>query len=155
MFTGDASGDFLYQALHRFGFSSSPTARSADDGLTLTDCYITAAARCAPPSNKPTREEFDNCRPYLERELALLPNIRVVLALGHAGHEGWLKASGWWTRLPASRRPTFGHGRVTRMPDGMTLVCAYHPSRQNTNTGRLTRKMWYGVFEKVRRILDG
>lgn len=155
MFTGDASGDFLYDALHRFGFSSSPVARAADDGLTLSDCYITAAARCAPPGNKPTREEFDNCRPYLERELQLLPNVRVVLGLGHTGHEAWLRASGWWTRLPASRRPRFAHGRVTRMPDGVFLVCAYHPSRQNTNTGKLTKRTWYGVFRMVRRLLDG
>jgi uracil-DNA glycosylase family 4 len=154
MFTGDASGDFLYEALHRFGFSSSPVARSADDGLTLTDCYITAAARCAPPGNKPTRQEFDTCRPYLERELQLLPNVRVALGLGHVGHEAWLKASGWWARLPPSQRPPFGHGSVARMPDGMFLVGAYHPSRQNTNTGKLTRRMWYGVFRKVRGLLE-
>ena len=153
MFTGDASGDFLCDALHRFGFSSSPVARSAADGLRLTDCYITAAARCAPPGNKPTREEFDNCRPYLEQELRLLPNVRVVLGLGHVGHETWLRASGWWARLPASTRPRFGHGSVSQMPDGVWLVGAYHPSRQNTNTGKLTKRMWYGVFRKVRRLL--
>ncbi len=154
MFTGDASGDFLYEALHRFGFSSSPIARSLDDGLTLTDCYITAAARCAPPGNKPTRQEFDNCRPYLEQELRLLPNVRVVLGLGHVGHEAWLRASGWWARLKASERPRFGHGSASRMPDGVFLVGAYHPSRQNTNTGKLTRRMWYGVFRKVRGLLE-
>ncbi|MBI2614496.1 MAG: uracil-DNA glycosylase, partial [Gemmatimonadetes bacterium] len=137
-FTGDASGDWLYQALHRFGFASQPTSRSADDGLTLIDCYITAAARCAPPGNQPARQELDTCRPYLEREVQLLPNVRVVLALGRIGHEAWLRAS----------------GRVTRMPDGLTLVCTYHPSRQNTNTGKLTRRMWHGVFRRVRRLLD-
>jgi uracil-DNA glycosylase family 4 len=153
MFTGDASGDFLYEALHRFGFSSSPVARSADDGLTLTDCYITAATRCAPPGNKPTRREFDHCRPYLERELRLLPNVKVVMGLGHVGHEAWLRASGWWARLPASKRPQFAHGSVSTMPDGVFLVGAYHPSRQNTNTGKLTRRMWYGVFRKVTELL--
>jgi len=155
MFTGDASGDWLYQALHRFGFASQPTSRSADDGLRLTDCYITAAARCAPPGNKPTGEEFDNCRPYLERELRLLPNVRVVLALGRIGHDAWLHASGWWTRLPPRQRPRFGHGQVTRMPDGMVFACTYHPSRQNTNTGKLTKRMWYGVFRRVRGLIDG
>jgi uracil-DNA glycosylase family 4 len=155
MFTGDASGDFLYEALHHFGFSSSPVARSADDGLTLTDCYITAAARCAPPGNKPTRQEFDTCRSYLERELLFLPNVRVVLGLGHVGHEAWLRASGWWARLPASKRPRFAHGSVARLPDGVVLVGAYHPSRQNTNTGKLTRRMWYAAFRTVRDLLDG
>lgn len=155
MFTGDASGDWLYQALHRFGFASRPTSRSADDGLTLTDCYITAAARCAPPGNKPTRQEFDNCRPYLEREIQLLTHVRVVLALGRIGHEAWLKASGWWAQLPVSQRPRFAHGRVTTMPDGIRLACTYHPSRQNTNTGKLTRRMWYGVFRKVNKLLGG
>ncbi|MBI2404481.1 MAG: uracil-DNA glycosylase, partial [Gemmatimonadetes bacterium] len=154
MFTGDASGDWLYQALHRFGFASQPTSRSADDGLTLIDCYITAAARCAPPGNKPARQELDTCQPYLEREVQLLPNVRVVLALGRIGHEAWLRASGWWERLPAGQRPRFAHGRVTRIPDGLTLVCTYHPSRQNTNTGKLTRRMWHGVFRRVRRLLD-
>jgi uracil-DNA glycosylase family 4 len=155
MFTGDASGDWLFEALYRFGFASQPASHSADDGLTLTDCYITAAARCAPPGNKPTGEEFDNCRPYLERELRLLPNVRVVLALGRIGHDAWLHASGWWTRLPPRQRPQFGHGRVTRMPDGIVLACTYHPSRQNTNTGKLTKRMWYGVFRRVRGLIDG
>ncbi len=153
MFTGDASGDWLYQALHRFGFANRPDSISADDGLILTDCYITAAARCAPPGNKPTRQEYDNCRPYLERELRLLANVRVVLALGRIGHEAWLKASGWWARLLASKRPRFAHGRVTMLPDGTILLCTYHPSRQNTNTGKLTRQMWHGVFRRVRALV--
>jgi uracil-DNA glycosylase family 4 len=153
MFTGDASGDWLWEALHRFGFASRPASRSSDDGLTLTDCYLTAAARCAPPGNKPTRPELNACRPFLERELEALWRVRVVLALGRVGHEAWLRASGWWTRLPAATRPRFAHGRVTRMADGVMLVCTYHPSRQNTNTGRLTRRMWYGVFAKARRLL--
>ena len=154
MFTGDASGDWLYQALHRFGFASQPTSHVADDGLTLTDCYITAAARCAPPGNKPTGQEFDNCRPYLVRELELLTNVRVVLALGRIGHEAWLRASGWWSRLGGRGRPRFRHGTMTTLPDGTLLVCTYHPSRQNTNTGKLTRRMWYAVFRRARRILD-
>jgi len=154
MFTGDASGDWLYDALYRFGFASQPASRSTDDGLRLTDCYITAAARCAPPGNRPTRQELENCRPYLERELRLLPNIRVVLALGRIGHEAWLRASGWWQRLLPAARPRFRHGEVTALPDHTLLLCTYHPSRQNTNTGKLTKRMWYGVFRRVRKLLD-
>lgn len=154
MFTGDASGDWLYDALHRFGFANQGTSSAADDGLTLSDCYITAAARCAPPGNKPTRQELENCRPYLERELALLSNVRVVLALGRIGYEAWLRASGWWRRLEPGQRPRFRHGAVTTVADGTYLVCSYHPSRQNTNTGKLSRRMWHAVFGQVRRLLD-
>jgi uracil-DNA glycosylase family 4 len=153
MFTGDASGDWLFEALHRFGFASRPTSSHRDDGLTLRDCYITAAARCAPPGNKPTPEELANCRPYLAEELRLLRRVRVVLALGRVGYEGWLRATGWWERLGPRERPAFGHARATRLPDGTTLLCSYHPSRQNTNTGKLTRRMWYGVFAKATALL--
>ncbi|MEX0691104.1 MAG: uracil-DNA glycosylase [Gemmatimonadales bacterium] len=148
MFTGDASGDWLYEALHRFGFANQPTATSRDDGLTLTDCYITAAARCAPPGNKPTAQEFANCQPFLEEELRLLTRVRVVVTLGKLGHDAYARAS----RLSA--RAPFGHGIETRLPSGVMLLSSYHPSRQNTNTGRLTRAMWYGVFEKARRLID-
>ena len=153
LFTGDASGSWLYEALHRFGWSNHPNSLSRHDGLTLTDCWITAAAHCAPPDNRPTREELARCRPYLEAELGLLTNVRVVLALGRIGWESWLRASGWWDRLTPRERPPFGHGAEAVLPDGMTLVTSFHPSRQNTNTGRLTRGMWYAVFEAVRRRL--
>jgi uracil-DNA glycosylase family 4 len=149
-FTGDASGVWLYEALHRFGWANQPFSQSRDDGLQLIDCYITAAARCAPPANRPSREELDRCRPYLEAELELLWNVKVILALGSIGFESWLKASGWWKRLGPRGRPRFVHGGETVLPNGMVLVASYHPSRQNTNTGRLTRGMWHAVFEQIR-----
>ncbi|HWP39250.1 MAG TPA: uracil-DNA glycosylase [Gemmatimonadales bacterium] len=153
MFTGDSSGHWLYEALHHFGFANQPTSVSRDDGLSLTDCYITAAARCAPPGNKPTAVELGRCRPYLAAELRLLTQIRVVLVLGRIAHESFLRAARWWENLVPHERPVFGHGTVSRLPDGRHLVASYHPSRQNTNTGRLTRRMWYRVFEGVSELL--
>ena len=155
MFTGDSSGDWLYAALHRYGFASRPTARSRDDGLTLRDCWITAAARCAPPGNKPLPLELERCRPFLSGELAMLSRRRVILVLGRIAHDAYLKAAGWWGLMPPAGRPRFAHGAVTRLPDGTVLIASYHPSRQNTNTGRLTRTMWYAVFRKARRLVDG
>jgi uracil-DNA glycosylase len=146
MFTGDSSGDWLYEALHRYGFANQPHSRTRDDGLKLKDCYVTAAVRCAPPGNKPTAGELANCRRYLEAERELLPNVKIVLVLGRIAHDAWLKAANL-------ARPAFQHGRHYRMPDGSILLCSYHPSRQNTNTGRLTRRMWYAVFEKARKLL--
>jgi uracil-DNA glycosylase len=154
MFTGDSSGNWLYGALHRYGFASQPTSVSRDDGLTLTDCYITASARCAPPDNKPSREELASCRGFLERELALLTSVRVVLALGRVACESWLRAAGWWAALRPTGRPAFAHGAEAILPDGRILLCSYHPSRQNTNTGKLTREMWYGVFGRARKLVD-
>ena len=154
MFTGDSSGDWLYEALHRYGFASRPDSRSRDDGLTLTGCWITAAARCAPPDNKPTRLELTRCRPYLEREVGLLGSVKVVLALGRVAWESWLRVSGWWERFSPAGRPPFVHGGETPLPDGRTLLVSYHPSRQNTNTGKLTRTMWYRVFERARALVD-
>lgn len=153
MFTGDSSGAWLYSALHRFGFADRPVSVHRDDGLRLTDCYITAAARCAPPGNRPTREELDRCRPYLERELAALERVRVVLVLGRIAWEAWLRASGWWARLGPAGRPRFAHGAEAELPDGRVLLCSFHPSRQNTNTGRLTRAMWEAVFARARELL--
>jgi uracil-DNA glycosylase family 4 len=155
MFTGDASGDWLFAALHRAGFASRAESVSREDGLTLTDCFITAAGRCAPPGNKPAPAELDRCREYLVAELALLSHTRVVLALGRIGHDAWLKASGWWARLPARERPRFAHAAETRFPDGVTLLASFHPSRQNTQTGKLTRAMWDGVFSRARALVVG
>jgi len=152
MFTGDQSGSWLYEALHRFGFSNQPDSAGRSDGLLLTDCYVTAAARCAPPANKPTRAELDRCRPYLEAELRLLKDVRVVVALGRVGYEAWLRAAGWWG-LPPRERPRFAHGAEARLPDGTMLLCSYHPSRQNTNTGRLSRPMWHDVFRRASAAL--
>lgn len=153
VFTGDSSGDWLYAALHRFGFANQPQSVSRDDGLRLRDCYVTAAARCAPPGNKPTTRELANCRPYLEAELRALSRVRVVVPLGRIAHESYLRAAGWWDRLPPRERPLFGHGRLAVLPDGTTLISSYHPSRQNTNTGRLTRAMWQSVFRRARERL--
>jgi len=153
MFTGDSSGDWLYAALHRFGFASRSRATARDDGLALTDCWITAAARCAPPDNTPSPAELARCRPYLEDELRLLARVRVVVVLGRIAHDGFLKAAGWWARLPPARRPHFAHGAVTRLLDGTMLISSYHPSRQNTNTGRLTRAMWLGIYRRARALL--
>lgn len=153
MFTGDSSGDWLFEALHRYGFANRPASRSRDDGLVLRDCYIGAAARCAPPDNKPTTAELANCRPWLEDEIALLRRVCAVVTLGRIGHEAWLRAAGWWEKLAPRERPTFAHGAMTTMPDGIVVIASYHPSRQNTNTGKLTRAMWHGVFGKARQEL--
>src|SRR5262245_12370531 len=154
IFTGDSSGSWLYAALHKTGFSNQPDSTGRDDGLTLTDCYVTAAAHCAPPENRPTRQELDACQSWLESEIRLLPTARVVVALGRIGWERWLRASGWWARLSVRERPRFGHGLETRMPDGTLLITSYHPSRQNTHTGKLTRPMWEAIFRRARAVLD-
>ena len=154
VFTGDSSGDWLYEALHRFGWANQAESTARDDGLRLAGAYVTAAARCAPPANKPTREEFENCRRWLAGEIALLERVRVVLALGSVAHEHWLRAAGWWDQLPARERPAFAHAAEAVLPDGTTLLASYHPSRQNTNTRRLTRPMWHAVFRRARELLD-
>jgi uracil-DNA glycosylase family 4 len=154
MFTGDSSGNWLYEALYRFGFASQPTSVSREDGLTLTDCYITAAARCAPPGNKPSARELACCRPFLIAELRLLRELRVMLTLGRIAHEAFLRAAEWWDTMPPTARPQFAHGAVATLPDGKLIVASYHPSRQNTNTGRLTRAMFYEVFGRVRELLE-
>lgn len=155
MFTGDSSGNWLYAALHRFGFASGASSTHRRDGLRLHDCWITAAARCAPPGNRPLPIELAHCRPYLETELRLLSRIRVVLVLGRIAHDAFLRAGGWWERLAQRERPAFAHGAVARLPDDTILVSSFHPSRQNTNTGKLTRAMWHGVFRRVKRRLQG
>ncbi|MBI4501960.1 MAG: uracil-DNA glycosylase [Gemmatimonadetes bacterium] len=162
VFTGDSSGNWLYEALHRYGFASQPTSTHREDGLRLTDCYIAAVARCAPPGNKPTPRELENCNPYLQAEMRLLVRTRIIVALGRIAQEWWLRAAGWAGRRvdgPAGRgpdfaKPAFAHGLESALPDGKILISSYHPSRQNTNTGRLTREMWYTVFRRVREILD-
>ena len=149
VFTGDRSGDWLFGALHRAGFANQPTAEHRDDGLELLDAYVLAAVRCPPPKNRPTTEERDQCRPYLERELALLPNRRVLLALG-----GW--ALGVLASVEDLRpRPKFGHGAEFDLGDGGTLLCSYHPSQQNTFTGRLTQPMFDAVFTRARELVGG
>jgi uracil-DNA glycosylase family 4 len=153
VFTGDSSGDWLYEALHRYGFADRPESRARDDGLRLDDCYVSAAARCAPPDNKPTVAEFENCRPYLTAEARLLGRVRVVVALGRVAFERYLRASGNWEGMAPRHRPRFGHGSVARLPDGTVLLGSYHPSRRNTSTGLLTRAMWHRIFRRARRLV--
>ena len=145
MFTGDSSGDWLMRAMHETGFANMPTSTSKDDGLVLKDAYITAAVRCAPPANKPAPAELANCSQYLLAELEMLKNVRVVLALGRIGFEAYCKA--------AAVKATFGHSMRHELTGGKTLVASYHPSRQNTNTGKLSWAMWIDVFRKVRSML--
>jgi uracil-DNA glycosylase family 4 len=154
MFTGDSSGEWLYEALHRYGFASQARSVARDDGLALADCYITAAARCAPPGNKPSRAELERCRRYLADDVRLLTGVRVVVTLGRIAHDAWLKAAGWWTRLAPAARPPFRHGVASFLPDGTVVIASYHPSRQNTNTGKLTRAMWHDVFARARAALS-
>ena len=149
VFTGDRSGDWLFGAMHRAGFANQPTAEHRDDGLALLDAYVLAAVRCPPPKNRPTTEERDRCRPFLERELALLPRTRVLLALG-----GW--ALGVLASVEGMRpRPKFGHGAEFELPDGRVVLCSYHPSQQNTFTGRLTQPMFDAVFARARELVEG
>jgi uracil-DNA glycosylase family 4 len=153
MFTGDRSGDWLYQALHRFGFANQPSSVDRGDGLELSDAFITAVARCAPPSNKPTREELMNCQRYLVEELALLDRARVVIALGKIAFDGFLAAWQAAGRSIPKPKPRFGHGSATVLDGGVLLLGSYHPSQQNTFTGKLTRAMFHRVFRKARQCL--
>lgn len=154
MFTGDRSGDWLYGALHAFGFSNQPTSEDLNDNLKLTDCYVTAAVRCAPPANKPAREEFDNCHPYLVQELQLLNHVRVVVALGKIAFDSFLKAYRENGGMIPKPRPQFRHGGYVKLQNGLTLLASYHPSQQNTFTGKLTRHMFHAVFKKTRNMLS-
>jgi uracil-DNA glycosylase family 4 len=153
MFTGDRSGDILYKVLHKTGFASQCSSVSRDDGLTLEGIYITASAHCAPPGNKPLPEELRNCRPYLEQELDLLEHVRVVVALGKIAFDVYLdilKSRG----VIASRTPyQFGHNIEHDIAQGSPrLLASYHPSQQNTSTGKLTEKMLTDVFRRARKI---
>lgn len=154
MFTGDRSGDWLYGALHRFGFANQATSTHRDDGLALDDLYISAPLRCAPPANKPLPEELANCQPYLLQELALLTRLRVVVALGRIAFDAYLAACRVQGVPVASPRPRFGHGVCYALANRVALVGSYHPSQQNTQTGRLTTPMFNAVFEMVRQLLD-
>ena len=146
MFTGDRSGDFLYAALWRTGFANQPTSVSRDDGLRLHGAWITAPVRCVPPDNKPTPAERDRCRPYLERELALLPELRVFVPLGQFAYQVIAGILGRRTR------PPFGHGAEAPLADGRAIVCSYHVSQQNTFTGKLTEPMFDAVLLRAREL---
>lgn len=149
MFTGDSSGNFLYPALHRAGFASSAVSENLEDGLELLNCYITAAGRCAPPDNKPTTLELQNCKPWLSQELELLPNVRVILALGKIAHDTMLE----FFKLQKSKHP-FGHALEYVLPDGKILLDSYHVSQQNTLTGKLTALMFDKVLERIKVLAN-
>lgn len=149
VFTGDRSGDFLFAALHRAGYANQPTSTSRDDGLRLSGAWITAPVRCAPPANRPTIVERDTCRPYLDRELAMLPGVRVVLALGSFGYA---VVAGLLGIRP---RPPFAHGLEVALPGDRTLLCSYHVSQQNTFTGTLTPAMFDTVLTRARALGTG
>jgi uracil-DNA glycosylase len=155
IFTGDRSGDWLFRALHAAGFGNRPTSVHADDGLRLEDAYITATVRCAPPANRPTLDELGNCEPYLLEELRLLDRVRVVVALGGIAWQRYLRARRRLGQPLPERTAGFGHGVVVEFGDGMALVGSYHPSQQNTFTGKLTRPMFDRVFRTARALLDG
>ena len=146
MFTGDRSGEWLYRALHRAGYANQPESTGRDDGLVLTGAFITAPVRCAPPGNQPTPDERDRCRPFFERELALLRDVSVFVALGEFGYRAVAGAVG------LRPRPRFGHGLEVALDDGRTILCSYHVSQQNTFTGRLTEPMLDAVFRRARAL---
>ncbi len=146
VFTGDRSGDWLFGALHRAGYANQPFSVSANDGLQLTGAYIGAVVRCAPPANKPTPQERDNCLPYLEREIQLLKGVKVIVCLGKFAYDGVARA----TRL--TRRPRFGHGVEAALPHGRRLICSFHPSQQNTFTRKLTVPMFDAIFARARAL---
>jgi uracil-DNA glycosylase family 4 len=152
IFTGDGSGDFLYPVLYEAGFASQPKAVSRDDGMRLSDLWISAVVRCAPPANKPTPEEQRNCSPWLDEEMRLLGNLHVVVCLGRIAFDGLLG----WARRAGVLQPraglTFGHGAEFTLPSGLFVVASYHPSLQNTNTGKLTRPMFLAVFKRAREL---
>jgi uracil-DNA glycosylase family 4 len=157
MFTGDAaggSGTWVARALHAHGFATRPTSEHRGDGFRLRDAYITAAIHCAPPDNRPRPGEMARCAGYLQAELRLLRRVRVVVALGRIGFEAYLRASRTVGRPPLRPRPVFAHGGVVELPGGVTLLCTYHPSRQNTQTGKLTWPMFDAVFGEARRRLS-
>jgi uracil-DNA glycosylase len=153
IFTGDRSGDWLYGALYAAGFANRPDSIRRNDGLKLTDCYITAAVRCAPPDNKPSRVEFERCRPYLVQEIELFRAVRVVIALGKIAFDSFLAAHQKNGGTVPKPRPRFGHGASVVLPNGVTLIGSYHPSQQNTFTGKLTRPMFQAIFDRARAAL--
>jgi uracil-DNA glycosylase len=148
IFTGDRSGDWLFGALHRAGYANQPTSVRRDDGLRLQSAYISACVRCAPPANKPTPQERDTCLPYLQREMALLAEVKVIVCLGKFAYDGLAQV------LALKRRPAFGHGVEAPLPDGRTIVCSFHPSQQNTFTGKLTAPMFDAIFARARALAE-
>jgi uracil-DNA glycosylase len=153
-FTGDASGNFMYPVLYETGFANQPTATDRNDGLRLKDLYITAAVRCAPPDNKPLPAEFANCAPYLDREIAELKKLKVVVALGKIGFDAYLNHLKRLGLLNRRGIYIFAHGALYDLPDGKALLASYHPSNQNTQTGKLTRPMFMKIFQQAKRLAN-
>ena len=153
MFTGDRSGDWLYRALHKFGFANQASSESSEDGLRLKNCFITAAARCAPPANKPLPEEMRNCRPYLIKEFHLLEAMKVILGLGKIACDVVFDVVRELKLTTLTHRPKFMHGMELQFNDQLLLIGSYHPSQQNTFTGKLTEKMFDDVFRRVKEHL--
>jgi len=153
-FTGDASGKFMYPVLYETGFANQSMATDREDGLVLRGLYITAAARCAPPDNKPLPQELANCAPFLERELEGLKNLRVIVALGRIGFEAYLNYLLRKKQIASKREYEFRHGAEYVLPDGRMLLASYHPSNQNTQTGKLTREMFLKIFMRARELAD-
>src|SRR5580693_4358135 len=153
-FTGDASGKFMFPILYETGFANQPHATDRHDGLKLKDLYITAAVRCAPPANKPTPQELARCSPFLDREIAGLQRVKVVVALGKIGFDAYLNYLKRRSQLPTRQPYLFKHGASYRLPNGKVLLASYHPSNQNTQTGKLTRPMFVGIFEEAARLAD-
>ncbi len=151
MFTGDRSGEWLFGALFQYGFANQPSSSRRDDGLALKNSYITATIRCAPPDNKPLPQEIQNCRPYFLRELDLLQEVKVFIALGQIAFTQTLRS----LRMKGLELPplSFGHGNVFSLPTGQTIITTYHPSQQNTQTGKLTKPMFHRIFELAKRSL--
>jgi uracil-DNA glycosylase len=152
-FTGDGSGDFLYPVLHETGFASQPSSVSRGDGLKLQDCWISAVVRCAPPDNTPKRSELANCSTHLDEEVRLLSNLRVVVCLGRISFDSYLEHLARTGQSERKPRFKFAHGAEYALPGGRTLISSFHPSLQNTNTGKLTRKMFLDVFERARVLV--
>ncbi len=156
MFTGDRSGEFLYRALFEAGFANQSQSATREDGLVLTDAYITAPVRCVPPDNKPTREEVLTCRPFLQRELAILKNARLIVALGGIALDAYLSVLQDSALIRSRARFKFGHGAVFQTHEGgPAVLCSYHPSQQNTSTKRLTAEMLRNIFLRARQLIDG
>ncbi len=154
MFTGDGSGDFLYPVLHQAGFASQPKAVCRDDGMKLTNLWITAVIHCAPPANKPNPEELANCTPWLDEELRLLGNLRVVVCLGKIAFDGFLRHQLRAGHIASRSNYVFRHAAEYKLPNGLTLIASYHPSLQNTNTGKLTRPMFLSIFRRARQLAE-
>jgi uracil-DNA glycosylase len=154
-FTGDGSGNFLYPVLHQAGFASQPASIGRDDGMQLHGLWITSVVRCAPPGNRPSPEEIANCAPFFDEEIAAPANLRVVVCLGKIGFDGFVQHLLRAGKIASRGGLQFAHGAEYRLPDGVTLVASYHPSLQNTNTGKLTEAMFLAIFRRARELASG